>query len=762
VGWQATPQTLSGTSGQFQLTGNPSSYNNQFTLYSGTSQNQGQIPSPWIVTPGVHDNWSGGVFVPANNQTALDPLIAANNSDLTQGAITNGTLSWRPNFSSVDYTGSNNPDSVDFYEVEHQALFEGGYGVRWIYSTKSRQVNVNLKSQTFSGNIYLIASMNGATVYQGLISTESNGTKVVTASLNQGWNTLVFRISHFQWLWQAYVGLSGTGSDTLSDLIYSADYYMPATPTPVTMTPGSSGILLQWPDNSNNETGFEIQRRAANGSWAAFQTVATNTTSYNDTTVLPGVIYQYRVRANALGANSPWATTNSLQYTSVAAVAGPVWSPDSVVFYQDNTSPGSGYVPTGLTYNPPSSSFVPFVTGQTLYTPINTTTGWLGMEITVGAVPIAVQQVGRWVMSGNTAAHTVKLVNAATNIDVPGGSASVVTAGASVGFKYAALAAPVTLAANTAYYLLSQETAGGDYLYNGNSGLTSGTAVAKVTNSIWVTGAVHGGYGPNTCYGPLAFTYSLTPSAAFITGHNMTSLRNDITGWLGMKITVGASDIVASQLGRWVVAGNTGAHVVKLVNATTGADLASATVATLGATAGQFQYAPLTAAVTLAANTSYYLLSQETAGGDQWYQVDQAATGTATGYQLWLLANGLPMDESGAGSATANLANDGLSNLMKCALGLTPYGNGNGGRLSYGSVPDTGGNYLSFTYIRPEPAPAGISYIVEASPDLKTWSATGLVQISSTLNAGLRTVTLRDSVPMAPLTPRFMRLRVTK
>ena len=99
---------------------------------------------------------------------------------------------------------------------------------------------------------------------------------------------------------------------------------------------------------------------------------------------------------------------------------------------------------------------------------------------------------------------------------------------------------------------------------------------------------------------------------------------------------------------------------------------------------------------------------------------------------------------------------------MKCALGLTPYGNGNGGRLSYGSVPDTGGNYLSFTYIRPEPAPAGISYIVEASPDLKTWSATGLVQISSTLNAGLRTVTLRDSVPMAPLTPRFMRLRVTK
>ena len=89
---------------------------------------------------------------------------------------------------------------------------------------------------------------------------------------------------------------------------------------------------------------------------------------------------------------------------------------------------------------------------------------------------------------------------------------------------------------------------------------------------------------------------------------------------------------------------------MKLVNATTGANLATATVATAGAPTGQFQYTPLATAVTLAANTSYYLLSQETAGGDQWYDFTQAASGTATGYQSWLLRNGLPMDASGNGS----------------------------------------------------------------------------------------------------------------
>ena len=36
-------------------------------------------------------------------------------------------------------------------------------------------------------------------------------------------------------------------------------------------------------------------------------------------------------------------------------------------------------------------------------------------------------------------------------------------------------------------------------------------------------------------------------------------------------------------------------------------------------TPGSYQYAPLAAALVLASNTTYFLVSQELAGGDQWY-----------------------------------------------------------------------------------------------------------------------------------------------
>jgi hypothetical protein len=222
--------------------------------------------------------------------------------------------------------------------------------------------------------------------------------------------------------------------------------------------------------------------------------------------------------------------------------------------------------------------------------------------------------------------------------------------------------------------------------------------------------------------------------------------------------------MVIDKLGRWVIPGNTGTHSVTLINATTGATLATASIATAGATPNQFKYTSLAAPVTLTANTSYYLLSEETAGGDQWYDFSTPAPGGTTGYQQWLLANGLPMDASENGAATATPNQDGVPNLIKYALGLSPETNGNGGHLGYGSVNEGGNDYLTFTYIRPEPAPTDITYSVQASSDLSagSWSGSGLTEIGSTVNAGLRTITIRDVVPIFEAGSRFMRLEVTQ
>jgi hypothetical protein len=116
-----------------------------------------------------------------------------------------------------------------------------------------------------------------------------------------------------------------------------------------------------------------------------------------------------------------------------------------------------------------------------------------------------------------------------------------------------------------------------------------------------------------------------------VTGYGLSgqSLRNDFTGWVGMKVTVGASALTVSSLGRICVANNAQIHTVKFVNASTGSDVAgaSASVNMAGCTAGQFVYSSISP-LTLPAGTSYYLVTQETQNGDSWY--DQGTVSATT------------------------------------------------------------------------------------------------------------------------------------
>jgi hypothetical protein len=129
----------------------------------------------------------------------------------------------------------------------------------------------------------------------------------------------------------------------------------------------------------------------------------------------------------------------------------------------------------------------------------------------------------------------------------------------------------------------------------------------------------------------LSILISTSSSTAFVTGQTLGSLRNDYSNWVGFRFTVGSSNITVGELGRWVVSGNSGAHTVKLVLASTGADVSggSVSIATSGATAGQFKYVALGSPVTLLANTTYYIVSQESNGGDQWYDLNTTLTSTS-------------------------------------------------------------------------------------------------------------------------------------
>ncbi len=405
-------------------------------------------------------------------------------------------------------------------------------------------------------------------------------------------------------------------------------------------------------------------------------------------------------------------------------------------------------------------------------------TGWVGMKLTAGANPVTVSALGRICVANNAQTHVVKFVNVSDGSDVGGASASVNMAGCNPGqFAYASIT-PVTLTVGASYYLVSQETQGGDRWYDG--GAITAANVAAVNSAVYsYNGAWYPIGAANTSYVPPNFQYSVVtpspitvnvaasptgpsfsvdgstysaaqtltwssgtshtiaaaspqstgsgtqyawsgwsdggaishtvapangmtytanfttqyllaanvspagsgsvsaggyydsgtpvtltatpvsgctfqnwsgalsgtansqtvtmsapqtvtanfqcsgpPPAGFVTGYalNGPSLRNDFTGWVGMKLTVGANPLAISALGRICVANNTQTHIVKFVNAGDGSDVAgaSASLNMAGCTPGQFVYATI-APATLAARASYYLTSQEAQGGDRWY-----------------------------------------------------------------------------------------------------------------------------------------------
>ena len=89
-----------------------------------------------------------------------------------------------------------------------------------------------------------------------------------------------------------------------------------------------------------------------------------------------------------------------------------------------------------------------------------------------------------------------------------------------------------------------------------------------------------------------------------------------------------------------------------------------------------------------------------------------------------------------------------------------------GSMLRAQTLPPTQGSLdenskLVFSYERPIPIPAGLTYLVEAGNDLIVWDSEGLEVIGSDVQGHVESVVVRDSVIVNSSNPRrFMRLRV--
>jgi hypothetical protein len=88
----------------------------------------------------------------------------------------------------------------------------------------------------------------------------------------------------------------------------------PAAPSNLTANGIKGRIDLAWADNSNNETGFYLERSTSSTFSTAVTkfTLGANTKSYRDSSVAVGTTYYYRVQSyNANGTSAYTATASA-------------------------------------------------------------------------------------------------------------------------------------------------------------------------------------------------------------------------------------------------------------------------------------------------------------------------------------------------------------------------------------------------------------------------------------------------------------------
>ena len=122
--------------------------------------------------------------------------------------------------------------------------------------------------------------------------------------------------------------------------------YALTAPSQLGASADSSCIYLTWKDNSNDETGFIIERKEDGVGWGQLDYVLANVTTYNDTNVKPGKIYYYKINAFKTGS----ASSSYSNEVSIGLLPPPVIASFTVTFKYNNGQPDSKMTVTAGDY----------------------------------------------------------------------------------------------------------------------------------------------------------------------------------------------------------------------------------------------------------------------------------------------------------------------------------------------------------------------------------------------------------------------------
>ncbi len=225
----------------------------------------------------------------------------SHNSD-SEGAL----IDMRENFLPVlESYGVDLVLSGHSHSYERSKLIDGHYGSSATFHS-SHEVDggsgrpdgtgayVKNGSLANSGAVYAVAGASGKTSGGSLdhpamyISLSQLGSMVIDV------NGLTMDVK--------YISNTGEVSDYFTITKDTTPPTPPAAPSQLAADAGSSSsVSLNWTDNADNETGFDIERSLDGISWSLAGTAGINATGYVDTALTPNTTYHYRVRAKNSG-----------------------------------------------------------------------------------------------------------------------------------------------------------------------------------------------------------------------------------------------------------------------------------------------------------------------------------------------------------------------------------------------------------------------------------------------------------------------------
>ena len=439
-------------------------------------------------------------------------------------------------------------------------------------------------------------------------------------------------------------------------------------------------------------------------------------------------------------------------YTAPSSIASAQSVTVTATSAADNTKSASATVnlaPVAVTVGPGTSSlaasqtqqFTPTVTGTT-----NTSVTWTINPSNAGSIsaaglytaPASIASLQTVTVTATSAADNTKSGTATVTLNPPASPAiTQQPLNGTVGVGQTATFSVTASGANLTYQWQSMASGAGSFTNIGGATSSSYTTpgLTLADNGTQFRVVVTNPQGSATSNA--ATVTVLASGSSFVTSMTPGTLRNDFTGWVGMKITVGPQAIAISSIGRLVVTNNSRSHTLKIVDAVTSNDLAVTNINTSGAPAGVILYGALSAPLILSPNSAYYVMSRETAGSseDQWYELNSIVQTTAAAVVNGP-AYGIPFTLVGGMPDHTYAILDFKytpSGTVPVSVSVTPAG-----------APLTGGQTQQFTATVTGDANTSVTWSI--SPNVGSISAAGLYTAPATIAAAQSVVVTATSV----------------